>query len=93
MADDLPVCPEHAHLPVRLEKIKSFYAETGSLVPEDIEYLIEQAQWAIHLDSAGQNLKNAADRYITDLEQEISEQKDEISNLRNIIDSLTSEED
>ncbi len=81
MTDDLPECPDHSHLPIRLEKIKAFHAETNTLIPEDITYLIEQAQWAIDLDRAGQNLKNAAQSYVSELEGIIEEQDAKIREL------------
>lgn len=81
MTDDLPECETHKHLPVRLEKIKAFHAETNFLTPQDIEYLIEQAEWAIDLDRAGQNLKNAAQVYVAELEGIIEQQDAKIRRL------------
>jgi hypothetical protein len=81
MSDDIPECEDHAHLPVRLEKIKEFYDEAGTLIREDIEYLIGQAEWAVALDRAGQNLKRAAERYITELEAKVADRDAEIRKL------------
>jgi hypothetical protein len=90
----LPVCEDHAHLPVRLEKIKEFYAEAGTLIREDIEYLLLQAEWAIRLDYAGEMLNKSSSALInvltnglTERDVEIDSLKDEISNLQNIIDT------
>lgn len=95
----LPVCEDHVHLPVRLEKIKEFYAETGTLIPEDITYLIGQAEWAIALDYAGEMLDKSSSTLInvlthglTERDEEIDSLRVEISNLQNIIDNLSPEE-
>lgn len=80
MPDNLPQCPEHSRIRIRLEEIKSFYDETNSIIREDIEYLIGQAEWALRLDQAGEALNQSSAKYIKTLE-------DEVYRLRQLINS------
>ena len=88
MADDLEVCPDHAHLPIQLQEIKDFFEENDFLTYPQITYLIGQAQHAINLGYAGEQLNISSSRYIATLEEAVTAQNEEIGSLRDTIDHL-----
>lgn len=94
MPDNTSIPNPNSRKVIRLEKIKEFYAETGTLIRVDIEHLIGQAEWALRLSEAGEALNQSSSKYIEQLEEShrnhtnrIEALQDEVACLQDYIDA------